>query len=148
MIGMLRVRSRRLMCAAVSKPSIPGMRTSSRMRAKSWVSSAFSASSPDRTGYGSTSSELRLASSAMRFSSRSSTKRILARSGIRRTPFPRFGPPGGPALGAALGEPAAEPIEQEVHVDRLGHVVGRAGGDALLPVPVHDLGGQRDDREV
>ena len=48
MIGMSRVRSRRLMCAAVSKPSMPGIWTSSRITAKSSASSALSASSPGR----------------------------------------------------------------------------------------------------
>ena len=39
------------MCAAVSKPSIPGISTSSRTTANSWRSSAFIASSPDSRPY-------------------------------------------------------------------------------------------------
>ena len=47
MIGVVRLRSRPRMNFAVSKPSIPGIWTSSRTTAKSSSSSALSASSPD-----------------------------------------------------------------------------------------------------
>ena len=45
---MCLVRSRCLISSAVSKPSSPGIWTSSRMNAKSWWSSSRSASSPER----------------------------------------------------------------------------------------------------
>src|SRR5919198_4953786 len=47
MIGVSRERSRLLIMRAVSKPSMPGMRTSSRITAKSFFSARRSASSPD-----------------------------------------------------------------------------------------------------
>ena len=47
MIGIERVRSRALISRAVSKPSSPGIWTSSRIAAKSSCSSALSASSPE-----------------------------------------------------------------------------------------------------
>ena len=46
MIGVCRERSRWRMNFAVSNPSMPGICTSSRMTAKSWASSFFSASGP------------------------------------------------------------------------------------------------------
>ena len=79
MIGTSGVRPRRLICAAVSKPSMPGMSTSSRMTANSSPSAASRAASPDRTATSSWSSDDRIASSASRFSARSSTSRIFAR---------------------------------------------------------------------
>src|SRR4051794_7519241 len=47
MIGVSRERSRLRMMRAVSKPSMPGMRTSSRITAKSFLSARRNASSPD-----------------------------------------------------------------------------------------------------
>src|SRR5436853_1658804 len=47
MIGVSRERSRLRIRRAVSKPSMPGMRTSSRITAKSFFSARRSASSPD-----------------------------------------------------------------------------------------------------
>src|SRR5262245_22479035 len=47
MIGVACERSRPRISLAVSKPSMPGMRTSSRITAKSCLSASLSASSPD-----------------------------------------------------------------------------------------------------
>jgi hypothetical protein len=47
MIGVSRERSRLRISRAVSKPSMPGMRTSSRITAKSFFSARRSASSPE-----------------------------------------------------------------------------------------------------
>src|SRR5579863_10647247 len=152
MIGMSRVLARRLMCAAVSKPSMPGITTSSRITANSPVSSAFSAASPDLTGTRTWFSEDRIASSAVRFSARSSTSRILGfavkvtsslRPGSRLARLTRRGLPGSGAL-----QPAPHDAQQMPGVHRLGDVVGGAGGDGLLPVPLHRLRGHRDDRQV
>jgi hypothetical protein len=49
MIGTSGVRPRSLICAAVSKPSMPGMTTSSRMTANSSATATSMAASPDRT---------------------------------------------------------------------------------------------------
>jgi hypothetical protein len=48
MIGTFGVRPRRLIRAAVSKPSMPGMTTSSRITANSSATAASTAASPER----------------------------------------------------------------------------------------------------
>ncbi|GAA5706000.1 hypothetical protein Save01_06854 [Streptomyces avermitilis] len=81
-MGTSLVWSSRLMFAAVSKPSIPGMRMSSRTTANRRRSSAFIASSPDRARISGSLRDPRTASSAIRLSSMSSTRRMLARSSV------------------------------------------------------------------
>src|SRR4051794_40974840 len=137
MIGTSRVLRRRLMALAISKPSIPGITMSSRITANSFVSSARSASSPDLARIMFWSSELRIASSATRFSSRSSTRRMFAFSATVNPPS-RTRPT----------EPRPHDVKKMVRIDRLGHIVRRTGFDALLPVALHRLGGQGDDRQV
>src|ERR1035438_581523 len=78
MIGTSRVLACRLIGVAVSKPSIPGMTMSSRTTANSSACRACRACSPDRTGTRIWFSEDKIASSATRFSIRSSTRRIRA----------------------------------------------------------------------
>src|SRR5690349_13805150 len=78
MIGMSRVLSRSLIRRAVSIPSMPGMRTSSRISMKSSCRSCLSAWSPEVTATRFWPRGSRIASSATRFSGRSSTMRMLA----------------------------------------------------------------------
>ena len=80
MIGMSRVRSRRLIRRAVSSPSMPGIRTSSRITAKSRSSSSRSAWPPEVAVTSGSPSGASTASSARRFSGRSSTSRIRSAS--------------------------------------------------------------------
>jgi hypothetical protein len=82
MIGVVRLRSRPRMNLAVSKPSMPGIWTSSRTTAKSSSSSALSASSPEPAARRWTCRGSSTASSASRFSGRSSTSRTLGVSSI------------------------------------------------------------------
>src|SRR3954471_20105583 len=78
MIGVNRERSRLRMSRAVSKPSMPGMRTSSRITAKSFFSARRSASSPDWAIIRFWPSVESSSCSANRLFGSSSTSRILA----------------------------------------------------------------------
>src|SRR3954464_475652 len=78
MIGVRRERSRPRMRRAVSKPSMPGMRTSSRITAKSFLSARRSASSPDCAIIRFWPSPERSSCRAKRLFGSSSTSRILA----------------------------------------------------------------------
>src|SRR6185369_6441146 len=78
MIGVWRERSRPRIIFAVSKPSMPGMRTSSRITAKSFLSASLSASSPDCATIRSWSSAASSSCSANRLFGSSSTMRIFA----------------------------------------------------------------------
>ena len=78
MIGVARLRGRVLIICAASRPSIPGICTSSRITAKSSESSLRSASSPDPARTVRSPSGLSTASSASRFSCWSSTSSTLA----------------------------------------------------------------------
>jgi hypothetical protein len=49
-------------------------------------------------------------------------------------------------LGFSPTDPHSQQGEQQVDVDGLGDVVGSAGVEALLPVALHRLGGHRDQR--
>ena len=75
----VRVRSRCLISSAVSKPSMPGICTSSRITREVVAQQRRSASSPEVACTSSWPSGSRIASSASRFSGRSSTSRTLAR---------------------------------------------------------------------
>src|SRR6266849_4998014 len=72
MIGMWRVCSRCLISSAVCSPSRRGICTSRRITAKVWRKSCRSASSPERALTSRTLSGFKVASSARRFSGRSS----------------------------------------------------------------------------
>src|SRR5438270_4178648 len=78
MIGVSRERSRLRIMRAVSKPSMPGMRTSSRITAKSFLSARRSASSPDCAIIRFWPSVDKSSCSAKRLFGSSSTSRILA----------------------------------------------------------------------
>ncbi len=78
MIGVWRDCSRRRIIRAVSKPSIPGMRTSRRITARLCLSTARNASSPDCARNRFCPSGSSNASSASRFLGSSSTIRMSA----------------------------------------------------------------------
>ena len=77
-MGTSRVLAFCLIRAAVSMPFIPGITMSSSTTANSSESNASSACSPDWTGTRIWFSDDKMASSAIRFSVRSSTRRIRA----------------------------------------------------------------------
>src|SRR5260370_24733529 len=81
-IGVFLDRSRERIVAAVSKPSIPGSCTSSRITAKSSLSRRRRASSPELALINVSPKPARTASSATKFSGRSSTRRILTLSRV------------------------------------------------------------------
>ena len=86
MIGVCAERLYLRIRLAVSKPSMSGMLTSSRITANSRCSTSRKASVPERTKirfWSSSSSTVRKTSS---FSGRSSTTRMLARSGSGESP--------------------------------------------------------------
>ena len=137
------------------------------MTANSPFSSSRSASSPESavttSASGSSTSD-----SASRLRSSSSTTSMRARAspsaalGARRLPdrarpgavidsaavamLPAAPASVRPGLGAA--DPHPQQRQQQVDVDRLGDVVRRAGVEAFLPVALHRLGGDRDQRDV
>src|SRR5688500_5328740 len=78
MIGMSLVLSRSLIWIAVSKPSMPGIWTSRRITANSSLRRSLKASSPEFAFTRFCPRGSRAASSAIRFSGRSSTMRMLA----------------------------------------------------------------------
>ena len=51
-------------------------------------------------------------------------------------------------LFARSRDPHPQQREQQLDIDRLGDIVGRAGIEALLPVALHRLGGHRDQRQI
>src|SRR5579871_53919 len=55
-------------------------------------------------------------------------------------------PTGGPKVRSAM-QPHPDRKQQLFGVDGLGEIIGCAGLEAFLPVALHCLGGQRDDRE-
>src|SRR5438270_4849970 len=140
MIGVcseaLRWRSR----AAVSKPSMSAIRTSSRISAKSCLSSIRSASRPELAVTTFWCRGARIDSMATSLAGVSSTIRMLAlgSGGIFAVLAFRF----------LLGKPGTEQRQQLLGVHRLGDVVGGAGLQALLAVALHGLRGQRDDGQV
>src|SRR5918999_5653144 len=111
---------------AVSKPSMSGMLTSSRITANSRRSTACSASPPERTITSSCPSSSRIVWKTSSFSGRSSTIRI-----------------------AALSiQPPPQHRQQVDTVDGLGEIVPGARLDALGAVALHRLRGHRDDRQL
>src|ERR671921_2241685 len=123
------------MWLAVSKPSMFGICASSRMTAKSSVSSCLSAASPLPTATACTGNPCRIASKASRLSRRSSTSSALARSAT---------------LGLRLVgvDPTRHQFDQFVQVDRLGDVVARTRGERRLTVAGHRLRSEEHYRQI
>src|SRR5687768_4050115 len=129
------------MRAAVSKPSMPGIFTSSSTTANSCFISASSASRPEFTATRLCPSGSRMARYVSSRAGWSSTSRMFAASW-----------PWGIGAGSLLIlfafsglQPHANQRQQLVGVDGFGDVIGCAGLQALLAVALHGLGGQRDD---
>ena len=121
------------------------MLTSSRITAKSCVSTRFSASSPDAAVTISCPSSSSTSRSARSLSGRSSTIEDAGAVGSR-------GVPAAVArrrrLGRHRGQPCPQHADHQLGVDRLRQVVPRARLHALLAVALHRLRGHGDDRHV
>src|SRR5436190_14659117 len=132
MIGVCAERLYWRMSFAVSRPSMSGMLTSSRITANSRFSTSFSASPPERTVTRFCPSSSRMLEKTSSFSGRSSTTRMFA--------FSWF-------IALAVQPPSQH--GQHMHaVDRLGQIVPGAGGNAFLTVALHGFRRDRDDRQV
>src|SRR5678815_4054339 len=126
---MIGVCAERLYCRisfAVSRPSMSGMLTSSRITANSRCRISFSASDPERTSTRFCPSSSRIVRKTSSFSGRSSTIRMLVLS----------------------MQPPSQDGEQVLAIDRLRQIIPRARGDALLAVPLHGLRRHGDDRQL
>ena len=146
MIGVWAERRCLRISAAVSKPSMSGMLTSSRITANSRFRISRSAAAPDCTGtrfWPSSSSTVWNTSS---FSGRSSTIRMLAFSSRAR--LQRRRRRSRRRSCALLAQPAPQHDQQVRRFNRLGQVVPGAGLDAFLAVALHGLGRHRDQRQV
>src|SRR6185503_18905599 len=126
MIGVCAERLYWRISFAVSRPSMSGMLTSSRITANSRCRISFSASDPERTMTRFCSSSSRIVWKTSSFSGRSSTIRMLVLS----------------------MQPPSENGEQMLAIDRLGQVVPGARGDALLAIALHRLRRHGDDRQL
>src|ERR1051325_3663130 len=126
MIGVCAERLYWRISFAVSRPSMSGMVTSRRITANPRCRISFSASDPERTITRFWSSSSRIVRKTSSFSGRSSTIRMLVLS----------------------MQPPSQDGEQVLAIDRLRQVVPRSGGDALLAVALHRLGGDGDDRQL
>src|SRR5258706_15039600 len=137
MIGVWRERCTLRISPAVSKPSIPGMRTSIRISAKSFFRIRRSASWPEEAVTTLRSGPLNNCSIAARLFGSSSTTRIFA-----------FDGPAGAVIAFLLVQPDAHQGHQLLDVDRLGDVVRGARLYALLAVLLHRFRGDRHDGQV
>src|SRR5678815_4122550 len=126
---MIGVCAERLYCRisfAVSRPSMSGMLTSSRITANSRCRISFSASDPERTMTRFCSSSSRIVWKTRSFSGRSSTIRMLVLS----------------------MQPPSQHGQQVLAIDGFRQIVPGAGGDALLAVALHRLRRHGDDRQL
>src|SRR5262249_34257345 len=122
------------MSFAVSRPSMSGMLTSSRITANSRASTSRSASDPERTITRFSPRSSRIVWKTSSFSGRSSTTRMLAFSSFI-------------ALASAV-QPSAQDGQEMQPIDRLRQVVPGAGVDAFLAIALHRLRRHRDDRQI
>src|SRR5262249_54786192 len=121
--------------AAVSKPSMPGMFTSSRMTANSLSRTCRSASWPERTVITVCPNSARTDSRTSNFSGSSSITRMLTLSFIDQCH---------PWLAI---QPRPQDGQQLLRIDGFGEIIPGPGLDAFLPVAFHGLGRHGDDRE-
>src|SRR5262245_44509859 len=133
-MGVSRERLSFRIRTAVSKPSISGMRTSSRMIAKSLVRICLRASLPALTATTLRSAPLSSSCIASKLRGSSSTTSTFAFGTLD--------------MGGSGGESYPQQRQQLLDVHGLGNVVGSSRLDALLPISLHRLGGHRDDRQV
>src|SRR5215467_6010970 len=157
MIGTCAERARLRISDAVSSPSIPGMLTSRRITAKSCSRTDLSACCPDSAMKILGPRSSRIVWYTSRLSERSSTMRIsTCDSSTGQT---EASPSGGAGLcdigakpsrspRATLPQPRPQHTDHQLGVDRLGKVIPRASFHALLPVALHRLGRDGDDRNV
>src|SRR3954464_14561584 len=153
MMGVCEVFRRERMSSAVSRPSMPGMLTSSRITAHSLSSSQRSASSPEEAVTMFWSSSSRIVRNTTRLSSRSSTMRMLDRSSGGGAADGGT-PPSARGTGAFIVsvisavQPCLEDRQELLAIDGLGQVVPRARLDAAFAVALHRLRRDRHDRQV
>src|ERR1700688_1899457 len=146
MIGVRSELLRWRTSAAVSKPSMIGILTSSRMTAHSCSSSRRNASRPEAAVTTFCPGSDRMASNDSRFSALSSTTRMLTRS--PRVILLALGPRWRRLRAVLPVQPAPQHRKHVLGVHRLGQVVPGPGFQRLLAVALHRLGGDRDDRQV
>src|SRR5580658_3524785 len=133
---------------ATSKPSIPGICTSSKMTAKVSVATRSRASAPDFASTTRTSSGLSRAPRTTRFAGESSTMRTLAVFGELGCPTLLLRGPRHRYDHRSLGcHPDVEDGEELLGVDGFGDVFRGSRREGLLPVALHGLRRQRDDRQ-
>src|SRR3954466_10794831 len=126
MIGVCAERLYWRISFAVSRPSMSGMLTSSRITANSRCRISFSASDPERTITRFWPSSSRIVRKTSSFSGRSSTIRMSVLS----------------------MQPPSQNGQQVLAIHRLGEVVPGAGSDAFLAIALHRLRGDGDDRQL
>src|SRR4051812_44501341 len=150
MIGVCADLRRERMSSAVSRPSMPGMFTSSRITAHSLSRSQRKASTPDEAVTMFCSSSSRMVRNTTRLSSRSSTMRMFDRSsGVAALASSRGATTGICAfIDTSALQPRLEHREQLLAVHGLGQIVPGPGLDAALAVALHGLRGHRYDRQV
>src|SRR5258705_11741889 len=155
MIGVCADLRRERMSSAVSRPSMPGMFTSSRITAHSLSRSQRSASSPEEAVTMFWSSSSRMVRKTTRLSSRSSTMRMFDLSSGVAAPRAESSPvvvAGTCTLmswaSVSALQPGLENAQQLLAVDRLGKIIPRARLDATLTVSLHRLRRHRDARQV
>src|SRR5579864_1425132 len=136
MMGVCRERLSLRMSVAVSKPSMSGMRMSSRMSANSVFRICLSASFPAPAGTTLRPGPLRRCSIASRLWGSSSTTRMFALDEFDIVAIP------------LRGQPDSHKRQKLLDVDGFGNVVRGARLDAFLAISFHRLRGNRDDRKT
>src|SRR4051794_37338182 len=162
MIGVCSERFRSRISAAVSKPSISGMLTSSKMTAKSSLSRQRNASRPECALTMVWPSSSSVASIDRIFSGMSSTMSMLTGSvvfikNLDPSPVTRDERPP-KSTSASVSEvrfqaclafdPSAKHGQHLFRIHWLRQVIPGPSFDALLPVALHGLGRNGDDREL
>src|SRR2546422_4693606 len=148
MIGTCADRLRPRISAAVSRPSSPGMLTSSRITAKSCCSTRFNACSPEAATTRFWPRSSRIARNTTCLSGLSSTMRMSARSFTMCLVKCRIGESNGAFRSASASEPRPQHADQELGVDRLGEVIPGACFHALFAVALHGLRRDGNDGEL
>src|SRR5438874_3089684 len=139
-MGVWRQRLSLRIKVAASKPSISGMRTSSRMSAKADFRIERSASRPEEAVTTVRSGPESSDSRALRLCGSSSTTRMLAEAESVREVIGR-------RLSGLLVQPHPQQRRQLLDVHRLRDVVRRTRLEAFLAIALHRLRGQGDDRQ-
>src|SRR5262245_63233318 len=138
MSGVYRERSRWRIRVAVSNPSMSGMRTSSKISAKSRRKRQRRASAPDLAVTISRPGPASSASMAMSDFTSSSTMRMLAMESLLMSRSGAF---------LLAEEPDAQQRKQLIGVHRLGNIIRCAGFETFLAVAFHGFCRQGEYRQ-